>query len=106
MNEKVKFQAVFDHGFTVTIIVDYALFKRSKGAAHWYETKEEGQPRPDTYPKYMAWAHTVWTQVAKVINDQVVHTFFPDGLHGQRVYYLYKPDGQYEQVHVPRRSVG
>jgi hypothetical protein len=100
MPDKATFHAAFE-GAAVTATIDYARFKQGAQVADIIQTQWEGQPTPKIFPQYKAWMHTVMSQVAKRVNQQVFYTYLP--AQGDRLqHFLYRPDGTYEPCQPPR----
>lgn len=101
MLDKETFQAAFGGGASVTVQVDYTALQKAIGTTsqlNWIEAKWTGQPTPETIPQYVAWMHTVMSQVAKRVQQDIMYGY-PGRTLNQPRYFVYRADGSYEEVH-------
>ncbi len=73
------------------------MFKKTGGSVNCFDTKWEGKPSREIFPKYIAWMHTVMSGVAKRVNQNVGYVY-PGARPGETIGYVYFPDGHYEEV--------
>jgi hypothetical protein len=100
MSDEATFYAAFD-GASVTIKIDYAVFKKAPSGAHWLRAQWEGRRSSKIIPQYVAWMHTVMCEVAQRVNEKICYGYEPARPGFPPLVFVYYPDGHYEQSEGP-----
>ena len=81
----------------MTVRVKYSSLEKGKGINEVLTFEWDGKPTAKILPQYIAWMHTVLSQVAQRINKKILYAFpATDGRRFQ--YFGYHPDGRHERL--------
>jgi hypothetical protein len=102
MPDKATFYGAFDGNVSVTLTIDYEVFQKTP-QLNWMNAEWVGEPGQLALSQWRSWMHTVMSQVAQRVNQQVLLALGAPGapITTRTPVFRYHPDGRTEQVQIP-----
>ena len=97
MSDTLHFGCDFGNGVSVALTFDKARYLKAGEEGKPRDMQWTGQPTAQMRPLFVAWIHSVNTEIAKAVDDKMLYAlkFGTPPVE----WWVYHPDGKRERVH-------